>query len=368
MKSEKLVVAIVTIHLLIISSTSPLVAMVQYNVIDLGTLGGQNSSARSANNNGQIVGDAEKTGQTPNYATLFDTTGGGSSIALSNSYSRAWAINDAGQIVGQNSVSGGYHATLFDNTGNRNNIDLGTLPGDGPLSGDGKYSAAWSINNSGQIVGWADSSEMRATLFDNTGQGQNINLGTLGGNESFAYSLNDYMQIVGYAENLAGHTLATLFDPTGNGNNISLGSLPGYTDSKAHSINNNGQIVGWSYNYSGDRAIIFDPSGGGNNIDLGVGKAYSINNSGQIVGSKNVGGGGNYHAFLFDPTGNGNNIDLNTLIDPTANITLRSANCITDNGWIVGVSLSHAYLLAPVPEPCTLLLFGLGTLALRKRK
>jgi len=56
-----------------------------------------------------------------------------------------------------------------------------------------------------------------------------IDLGTLGGNESGAYSINNQGQIVGYAYDSSGNFRATLFDPTGGGKNIDLGTLGGST-------------------------------------------------------------------------------------------------------------------------------------------
>ena len=209
-----------------------------------------------------------------------------------------------------------------------------------------------------------------------TGNGNNIDLGTLGGSASAAYSVNDNGQIVGNADFgwwSVGH--ATLFDITGSGNNIDLGTLEG-DRSCALSINNNGQIVGYSANILGNcHATLFDPTGNGNNIDLGTlggsaSAAYGINDSGQIVGYA-FGTTFNSHATLFDITGNGNNIDLNTLIDPTSGWTLYCARSINNNGWIVGEGMNpdgdmHAYLLTP--EPATIFLLGLVSLLLRKKQ
>ena len=59
------------------------------------------------------------------------------------SASAAYSINNSGQVVGYSTTSGNNHAFLY--SGGTMN-DLGTLPG-----GDG--SSANSINNSGQVVG-----------------------------------------------------------------------------------------------------------------------------------------------------------------------------------------------------------------------
>jgi probable HAF family extracellular repeat protein len=80
---------------------------------------------------------------------------------------------------------------------------------------------------------------------------QLIDLGTLGGSLSYAYSINDSGQIVGSSGGRA-----CLFDPTGQGNNIDLNTLidpsSGWTLIHAYSINNNGWVVGWGINPVGE--------------------------------------------------------------------------------------------------------------------
>jgi len=361
----------------------------RYEVIDLGTLGGLRSAGRSINDKGQVVGYAENS-LGLERATLFDPTGNGNNIdlgTLDGQYSKANSINRDGQIVGQAStVSGYFHATLFQPTGGGNNIDLGTL--------GGYRSKASSINNNGQIVGWAQiaSGERHATLFDPTGGKDNIDLGTLGGDESWASSINNSSQMVGTAYRLftspggrfppvtSSYPRATLFDPTGQGNNIDLGALlyilGGRYCSGAMSINDSGKIVGAAWNedpfpFGQEMAVLFDPTGGENNIFLGtlgwIGScAYSINNRDQIIGwggicSNNLCG---TRPALFDPNGfdpngffptiQGNNVNLYDLIDPCCGWFLKEVLSINDSGWIVGEGINpagkhHAFLLKPLP-------------------
>ncbi len=163
---------------------------------------------------------------------------------------------------------------------------------------------------------------------------------------------------------------AVLFDSTGDGNNVDLGSLPGYVSAIAFSVNDSGQIVGRANNLDmsidnwNPRAVLFDPTGNGNNIHLGTlpgydsAEAFSINNKGRIVGrvliNESPHGSLIGTAVLFDPTGAGNNIKLEDLIDPDLGWRLECAICINDNGWIVcwgGKSSfdSTSFLLTPVP-------------------
>jgi len=350
-------------------------------LIDLGTLGGNFSWACSINDNGQIVGWSYADPSPPGLpappgmqpaATLFDPTGNGNNVNLRGlgdvEQGAGTSINARGQIVG---YCGGLpmsnRATLFDPTGNGNNIDLGIV-------GDCYSSEPFSINEDGLIVGASHGIFLlpfraisRATLFCMNNPNNNINLGTLGGDFSGAYSINNAGQIVGYATTASdcwsdcGH--ATLFDSTGSGNNTSLGILAGYSRSTAYSINDAGIIVGVSETYFDapvsalQRATLFDPTGSGSNIDLGTlggdsSLARSINSSAEIVGYAQD-SSGVQRATMFDRSGNGNNIDLNNLIDPALGWELTYATSINDHGWIVGVMskanyYSHAFLLVPI--------------------
>jgi len=364
-------IVIAAISLFLVNLT--FAALPRYEIIDLGTLDDSwdSSAARSINNFGQIVGLCLNSDAHIHRATLFDPSCAGNNINLGTLGGRdswAWCINDSGQIVGmaRKIVAGGSRsrATLFDPSGRGNNIDLGTL--------GGLNSEAFSVNKLGQIVGRAalpSISRNHAALFDVSGGGDNIGLGTLGGRDStsLAWSINNSGQIVGLGmsrgPNPTVFRSAALFDPTGGGNNIDLGTLGG-PDSDAFSINDAGQIVGWVEVIYGNkhrsRATLFDHSGAGNNINLDPfagpddsSWARSINNKGQIVGTIQL-RGSNPRATLFDPSGAGNNIDLNTRTDPTSGWTLRYPYSINDSGWIVGSGInpngqSRAFLLIPQP-------------------
>jgi hypothetical protein len=130
-------------------------------------------------------------------------------------------------------------------------------------------------------------------------------------------SINDSGQIVGAAWNVnpfpVVKTMAVLFDPTGGENNIFLSS-PAEHYSFAYSINNRAQIIGWgglcSNNPCGTGPVIFDPAGQGNNVNLYdlidpccgwfLKEVWSINDSGWIVG-EGINPAGKHHAFLMKP-------------------------------------------------------------------
>ncbi|MGD0597887.1 MAG: DUF3466 family protein [Sedimentisphaerales bacterium] len=359
-------------------------------VIDLGTLGGTDSKAVSINDNGQIVGCAYNLSGNQ-HACLFDSTGNGNNIYLGTisglPNSVAASINNSGQIVGSAGDSYGVSslACLFDPTGGGANIDLKSL------NSQRYWGGASSINNSGIIVGATldRNNGTCAVIFDNTGGGANKDLANhhipYQYYTSYAYSINDAGKIVGSAVVYSGPAYsqhACLFDETGGGANIDLGTLGG-KESWAYCINNNDQIVGYSYisppgprGLGNKHACLFDSSGFGANIDLGTlggdnSGADAINELGQIVGWAEVPGQIYPHACIFDPTGQGGNIDLNTLVKAPYGWELSYANCINNNGWIVGTMLNqngdyHAFLLTP--EPASALLLAIGAALLRRKK
>jgi probable HAF family extracellular repeat protein len=162
-----------------------------------------------------------------------------------------------------------------------------------------------------------------------------------------------------------------------------LGSLPGDIDySKAESINNSGQVVGYAHAASGQRAFLWNAAGG--MVDLGDladgssadgSSANAINDAGQVVGSSYSATGD--RAFLWDDV-NGLQ-DLNDLTDPGLSAVLNYATGINASGQIVGSGtvggLTQAFLLTaiadvPVPAALPLMLGGLGLLAgiARKRR
>lgn len=151
--------------------------------------------------------------------------------------------------------------------------DLGTL--------GGNASYAQGINNSGQITGIADNASGYANAFISNGI-DTTGLGTLGGRYSYAMAINDSGQVAGYSTSTgigdqAYQFYATLYS---NGSVTNLGTNG--VSSSALDINNVGQVVG----EQNDRAAIFY---GGNVVSLGTlggnrSSALSINDFGMIVG------------------------------------------------------------------------------------
>jgi probable HAF family extracellular repeat protein len=116
-------------------------------MIDIGAVpGGSYTSGRAINSRNQVAGF----GGTP-YSAFYWTQSGGlvTMQGLGGGATLAIDMNEAGSITGYSSIaSGPTHAALWSNHTSAPQ-DLGTLPG-------GINSYGYSINNVGQVVGYAD--------------------------------------------------------------------------------------------------------------------------------------------------------------------------------------------------------------------
>jgi probable HAF family extracellular repeat protein len=177
-------------------------------------------------------------------------------------------------------------------------------------------------------------------------------LGTLGGTQSAAFDINDSGQVVGGAQNASGYFRPFRWQ---SGTMTNLGTLGGETinpDHRAEAVNTSGDVAGRSYTAGGaKRAFFYD----GAMTDLGVltggteSWAFGVNDSQVVVGTSNVSGGA-YHAFVWDAV-NGMR-DLNDLDPGGSGWTLTRATDINEGGFIVGWGTNgssnvRAFLLTP---------------------
>jgi len=302
--------------------------------LDLGTLGGQNSWMNwgEINDFAQVVGFSETAVPDPNGE---DICGFGTHLTcspflwqvfhmsalktLGGNNGQASALNDSGQIVGF-AENGTADSTCPPPPFPRNRIQLPVLWQNGKakaralptVDGDPDGVAFW-INDKGQAVG--DSGNCTGTIlhavsWENGTASQLPDFGT----GSLAQGINDQGQIVGTVGSPDNTTqYGALWQ---NGVLTNLGLLPGDFGGLASGINNRGQVVGSNFDSN------FNWS----------------------------------HAFIYQ---DGVMTDLNTLLPAGSNLYATMANKINERGQISGMAtvLSgpdagniHAFLATPAHQ------------------
>ncbi len=244
-------------------------------------------------------------------------------MKLYNAYSTVGAAFLAAALSATAAAQAGYYVA----------VDLGTLGGQG--------SFAEAVNSDGLVVGDADDSENVIRAYVHSG-GAMTDLGTLGGDVASAQDINDLGQIAGYSANEEDEHRAFLYLLYSGGTMIDLGTLGGY--SRAYGLNSDGDVVGASRNteVSQTRAFLYS---GGAMTDLGtLGGSYStaeaINDRGHIAGSSRN-SDNDTRAFLYK---NGTMDDLGTFGGTTS-----AAYDINNDGQVVGYAKTsdgdeHAFM------------------------
>jgi probable HAF family extracellular repeat protein len=233
----------------------------------LGTLGGNNSAATGANNRGVIVGAAENSTQDPNCIppqvldykpvvwrgeTIHELP-----VVAGDAVGAVLGLNDNNQMVGGSGMCGSgpglgpiaVHALLWRND---SVTALGSL-------GGLVNNIAYAINNAGEIVGASDLSG------DSTGhaflwqKGVMTDLGTLPGDFfSVASGINNKGQVVGESCDVNFNCRASLWQ---SGVMTDLNTLTSLGSSmyllNAQDINSRGEIVGTALDLSNGELVAF---------------------------------------------------------------------------------------------------------------
>jgi len=287
-------------------------------MIDLGTLGGDQSFAQAINNRDQVVGWALN--QTPASVNIWEDY--------------PWSF-----VTQQRAV-------LWENgTG----VDLGTLGGP----------SAWAtcINDNGQVIGqsftvvatgqqrqingWTFSRPMAGFIWEN---GHMVDLGSLGGTFALPIRINNQGQVIGFMTITGDQSTHPFLWEKGILKD--LGTLGG-SSGRANAINEAGAVVGGSVLASGlNRAFLWT---NGVMINLGTlgthSQAWGINSKGQVVGTSGT-THPNLRAFLWE--NGGPMLDLNTLVPPGSPV-LAVTLAINDRGEILcgGPNEEGLFLLVP---------------------
>lgn len=203
-----------------------------------------------------------------------------------------------------------------------NFTDLGTL--------GGSNSVAKSINSSGQVVGESDiagDNVVHAVIWNDTTA---TDLGTLGGSYSGAYGISNSGRVTGYSqttENISRN--ATIW----NGNTPTNLEAQAGVVSYGYGINNSGIVAGTTYpgnvgstasTWNGTTTTYLNTLGGRDS------KAFAINNNNQVVGYSYTEFNFHFHAALWNGT---NATDLGTLGGDYSR-----ASDINDAGLVAGWS------------------------------
>ena len=333
--------------------------------VDLGTLGGLDSTAYDINEAGHIVGES------------FDSSGTARAFRWHNGVisniegmEGAYGINEAGDVAGTIRLSvNGQHPERAATFSNGVLLNLGSLDTDD----DASSSYVTKVNDLGVMIGGSnrgknaslDGTPTRAIRYQN---GSMSDLGAFWINDSavsVARDINNAGQIVGHAQNESGQFRAFLHEP-GVGM-IDIGTLGG-GGANAYAINQWGEIVGAaSLGFTNHAFIrrngVMSQLPGVDFADSS--QANDINDDGLIVGSLRTNFPRRDQAFFHDGTtmytldgmvaaqlGDGVSEGIYTLI---------SAHAINNNKQIVGVgkycnghgdkNFVHGFLinLAPVP-------------------
>ena len=308
--------------------------------------------------------------------------------------SDAIAINNRGEVVGNVWLPGHIAGYIWSH---EKGIQLL------PSSPFHPSTQAHDINEFGDVVGWSrdEHDKAMATIWEN-GNKPNQLL-TLGGNVGISFGLNDKRDAVGhsFASEFSYRFQATVWIE----NELPINPDPdNIIRSMAIDINNAGVTLGYIWRGSRPQAFTWSVANGYSSISAPNSdylRPYAINESGWFTGST-IGAGASTQPALVDPHGNvqliapdknhaaGKGIndyntivgdswiyssdthamiwdeqygmrDLNDLIESDLGWLLTSALDINNSGQIVGRGIYEgrirAFILTPIPEPTTLMLF-----------
>lgn len=334
------------------------------------------SRALGINNHGDIVGIAKeratlwRNGAEHNLGILPPA------LAEDSSSSVAYAVNNAGIVVG---ASGSFGAGPNDGLSFSSAFKYETAmrfveaPGsDGDGSNTNEGQQAFDINDADTIVG-IEGAQSRGVVWDRTGRHLIAPLSALDeGNGTVAVAINQANVVVGATTigHGAGRQLQVhpfvwrVGDPAGI---TDLGVAPGYVVGIALAINDVGDIVGYlghgdanfgvadgklignrdpfigyQFDMLPSAAAVLWQDGHIRQLAPDYSEARAINNHHVAVGSARG------SPVLWD---NGRITDLNSLLPANSNWSLFEATGINDHGWIVGWGnyklRERAFLLRP---------------------
>lgn len=308
-------------------------------IVNLGTLGGNESLANAVNNRGDVAGTALNNVSDP--FSFIDGFLGASNPTQTRAFlwhdgimrdlgtlggpdAFAFYVNERGQVAGYSYINSTanantgiptIHPFLWENDRMR---DLGTLGGTQVFNIEG-------LNNRGEVIGlMTRSGEAPAHPFLWNGQ-RLIDLGTFGGSGGDGGSLNNAGDVVGWGGTTQN---CPILEGSGqhpflwkNGVKIDLGAVPETDNGDASWINSKEQVVGASFSCDASfvSAFLWEKNGGIKDLNLLIPDgsllhlflASDINDRGEIAGLASL-PNGDIHAYVLIPNAQGQAITAAT--------------------------------------------------------
>ncbi|MDP6963297.1 MAG: hypothetical protein QGF46_03935 [Planctomycetota bacterium] len=328
-----------------------------YTIEDLGTLSATFTDgvrAASIDNLGRVHAENDKTapgGVGVQWRSFIWTSGNRQEVFPPVSGS-TWSggSNDSGEVAGYYTAVGAGGAALP----LHGYIWRDGHPIEDVILGNKGFTRIFDINADGYTCGAYLSDDLYGIVYQNHAfirrdDGVWLDIGTLGGRDSYAHALNDRLMVTGMTRGAANEHLGFAWQyATGM---LNIGHLGG-TFCDPEDIDNHGRIVGASKDSLGStRPFIWES---GTIRDLGTlggteGRAKGINDHGDVVGNAHDGSGVK-RATLWPNSGAA--IDLNQFLPVGSGWDLSGAHEINELGEITGTGLlngvQRAYRLSPV--------------------
>ncbi|MCC6906741.1 MAG: hypothetical protein IT430_02255 [Phycisphaerales bacterium] len=336
--------------------TSPDSNPPRFAIVTIPGLGGEFTSARGINSVGHVTGGAYLSNNATHRAYIY-RDGAMTELPLLAEGRDALgrAINDLDEVAGETYLTNGrlVTATLWDAQGRVRDLDTWQT----------HYSKAWAINDAGEVAGDANDplvNELRRAILWK--DGQMISLGVLplpGHDRSTANDINEVGEIVGLSSGDVSRAFLWR-----NGDMEELEWADGET-TNAQGMNDQGQIVG-SADF--ERKAVLWNNGIPQTLRLRPNDRYNIepfhvNNAGHIVGHVQRSPGGN-NIYVFWPSAQAPYTEVQDLLPPQSLWRrIETVDDLNDSAQMVGhgkrgadsgFGVGHAFLLTPVNWTFTL--------------
>lgn len=316
-----------------------------YRVIDIAGADDRPNQATGMNANGWVSGYAQADAIRPSAAWVYTTNQG--LVFLPGELNvglRAEAIDGNGRTVGVFlDALGGVRAFSAEPGGQA--LELGG-------NGKGAGFTPQAVNASGQVAGFNTHAEVQRAFFYTPDEGYRLLSPPIGSDwvPVAVRGMDSLGRVAGVGSLPSGLQHAFLSEPGGLALR-DLGTLGG-EESVAYAMNDQGQVVGGSVSVTaGTHAFLYSDSSGMRDLDtLGgvTSVALGVDALGRVVGSSQTLRGED-HAFVWS-TDDGM-VDLNARIPVNSGWVLTEARALNAAGWIAGNGTlngrSRAFLLIP---------------------